>query len=187
MVIRMKETPISGFQDFINWFIEYFLFYRWIFFKNRPRVNFLLLRSLMIVGTWFLLYYFFFSSIELLIVGIDVDPVIILGLCVVFGFWGMSHTFAQKSVDCLHLYNDYLKEFASGDLKVANLLATSLSLQLLMVDLYAHRNFTWLFAKTLKEAIGDDEVNIKKFDEGQMSVREARFILQDHLKSLMQG
>ena len=42
MNIKMRETSVQNIQDFINWFIEYFLFYRWIFFKNRPRVNFLL-------------------------------------------------------------------------------------------------------------------------------------------------
>lgn len=183
MVVKMRETPVEGVQDFLNWFIEYFLFYRWIFFKNRPRVNFLLLRSIMVVSTWFGLYYLFFSSFELLIIGVDVDPIILLGICIVVGFNGMSNTFAKKSVDCIHLYNEYLTEFAKGDYNVAKMLGTSLTLQLLMVDLYAHRNFAWLFIKVMHEAIGGNPETQKKFDEGKMNVREARCLLQDYLQS----
>lgn len=185
MIVQMKETPVQGVQDFINWFIEYFLFYRWIFFKNRPRVNFLLLRAIMVVCTWFGLYYLFFSSFELLIIGVDVDPIILLGICIVVGFQGMSNTFAKKSVDCIKLYNEYLTEFAKGDYNVAKLLATSLSLQLLMVDLYAHRNFSWLFAKVMFEAIGTDQESKNRFEQGTMNVREARCILQKFLKEQM--
>jgi hypothetical protein len=162
--------------------MEYFLFYRWIFFKNRPRVNFLLLRAVMVVCTWFGLYYIFFSSFELLIIGVDVDPIILLGICIVVGFQGMSNTFAKKSVDCLKLYNDYLTEFAKGDYNVAKMLGTSLSLQLLMVDLYAHRNFSWFFAKVLEEAIGGHQEKLERFKSGKMFVREARQLLQTYLK-----
>lgn len=186
MTVKMRETPVQNIQDFINWFIEYFLFYRWIFFKNRPRVNFLLLRAIMVVCTWFGLYYIFFSSFELLIIGVDVDPIILLGICIVVGFQAMSNTFAQKSVDCLKLYNDYLTEFAKGDYNVAKMLATSLSLQLLMVDLYAHRNFSWLFVKVMEEAIGVESEKLEKFNSGKKNVREARCLLQEHLKEQLE-
>lgn len=185
MTAQMCETPIKGVQGFLNWFIEYFLFYRWIYFKNRPRVNFLLLRSLMIVGTWFGLYYAFFSSFELLVIGVDLDPVILLGIFVAIGFFAMSNAFAKKSVDCLHLYNEYLRAFAQGEYNVAKMLATSLALQLIMVDLYAHRNFSWLFSKVMLEALGHNELALENFKAGKMPICEARSLLQQFLQSQM--
>ena len=52
----------------------------------------------MVVSTWFGLYYLFFSSFELLIIGVDVDPIILLGICVVFGFQGMSNTLLKNQL-----------------------------------------------------------------------------------------
>ena len=188
--LKLKESPIRSFADFLNWIFEYLVFFKWIYFKNRPRGNFLFLRSIMVTTFFGFIYYTLFSSLELLIMGVDIDPIIILALVVTIGYWNMTYVFQRKSVDVTNLYNQYLIELGQGHKQSADLLLNSLSMQVLAVDLWAHRSFTDIFVKALNLAIKDDNGSddwSNKLESNKMSVREARELLQNRQNKLIQG
>jgi hypothetical protein len=143
------------------------------------------------VTTFFgFIYYTLFSSLELLIMGVDIDPIIILALVVTIGYWNMTYVFQRKSVDVTNLYNQYLIELGQGHKQSADLLLNSLSMQVLAVDLWAHRSFTDIFVKALNLAIKDDNGSddwSNKLESNKMSVREARELLQNRQNKLIQG
>jgi hypothetical protein len=188
--LKLKESPIRSFADLLNWIFEYLVFFKWIYFKNRPRGNFLFLRSIMVTTFFGFIYYTLFSSLELLIMGVDIDPIIILALVVTIGYWNMTYVFQRKSVDVTNLYNQYLIELGQGHKQSADLLLNSLSMQVLAVDLWAHRSFTDIFVKALNLAIKDDNGSddwSNKLESNKMSVREARELLQNRQNKLIQG
>jgi ABC-type multidrug transport system fused ATPase/permease subunit len=190
MPIKLRESRISSITDFINWFLEYFIFFKWIYFKNRPRANFLLLRSAMVVSFFSIHYYYFFSSFDLLIMGIDIDPVIALTIFITIGYWNMSTSHHRKSVDLTNLYNQYLAELGKGHKNSAEMLLNSLAIQVLTVDFWAHRFFSEHFEEALKKAIAQSD-NPNKwaalFEAGKMHSREARVLLQNQQRKLING
>lgn len=190
--VKLKEDSIEGFQDVFNSFFEYFIFFRWIYFKNNPRGNLLLIRAILAVGLLGFLYYSFFSSFRLIIAGIDVDPVIAMAIFITIGYWNMSSVFHKKSNYCASLYNEYLKQVGSGNKNSALLLGNLLAINLLALDLWAHRTFSSLFAEYLELAIkntviSDQDINqiFEKINQGKMDVAESRKYLLAHQKIIM--
>ena len=69
--LLLAETAVKNVQDAVNLGIEYLVFFRWIFFKNRPRGNFLLIRAFMAICLFGFAYYKIFGRFELMLAGID--------------------------------------------------------------------------------------------------------------------
>lgn len=151
--IKLTEGSIEGFHDLLNLFLEYFVFFRWIYFKNRPRGNLLLLRSLLVVGSYSAIYYYFFGSFSLVLEGIEVDSIICFAGAIVFGYSNMLSVFHRKSDSCTKLYVQMVSQSTNGNRIAAELLANTLCLQLLTLDLWAHRMFRSVFSNYLHLAI----------------------------------
>jgi hypothetical protein len=143
----------------------------------------------MITGVVFGLYYMLFSNIKFLIMGIDIDPILIFVSGGVLGYWNMFKTFAQKSQYCSSLYNEYLKLKGLEQDKAAKLVAVNFCTQLLTLDLWSHRMYSWLFSKILIEAAEysfsdgtdcfqtedkDIESFIKRANAGKLTLSEVR-------------
>lgn len=149
----LAESKVKGFSEYLHFFVEYFVLFRWIYFKNRPRGNLLLLRALLIVGLFATAYYFIFSSFRLLLAGIDVEPMVAFIAFVTIGYWKMNSAFYEKSEQCAKLYASMLKAAGKGNIDAASLTATNLSTMLLNLDLWGHRSYSWVFVSTLEQSI----------------------------------
>ncbi len=64
----------------------------------------------------------------------------------------MSNAFGNKCNYLSTMYNDIIKEHAEGKDEAAKILACNLSAQLLTMDLWGHRLYSWVFIETLEEA-----------------------------------
>ncbi|MBT3584578.1 MAG: hypothetical protein HN509_06710 [Halobacteriovoraceae bacterium] len=186
--VKLSECQINGVNDFVNWFFEYLIFFRWIYFKNRPRGNFLLIRAFLAVGFLALIYYYVFSSFHLVLQGIDIEPLVAFIILTTVGYWNMSSIFHQKSAHCANLYRDFLREMGKGNKKAGELVKVLLASNLLTVDLWAHRGYSQLFAESLEESIRfkDKEAAdavIEKANLGNLNSADVRSYLQYYMNN----
>jgi hypothetical protein len=196
--IYFKSSKISNAYELFHLFAENFIFFRWMFFKNRPRTTYLLVRSTMVNTMVFATYYAFFSKIKFLFMGIDVDPLLLYAGGVIIGYWFMSWTFGQKAVYLSNLYNDIIKEQGHGNHHTARMLSVNLAVQLLTLDLWGHRLYSWMLSETLEHAVqwavqskhqvvkGFDSFDdfVERANKGKLRIGEARSVLlvyQQHL------
>lgn len=196
-LLKLKEMKMEGFADIFNYFLEYLVFFRWVYFKNRPRGNLLFFRSILVVGFWGTLYFTFFSNFHLVIEGIDVDPVIALAAAVVLGYWNMTKVFHNKSMTCTQLHAEVIKAYAEGSSKTGDVLSCSLALHLLTMDMWAHRTYGSTFSKNLQNALAHKytkngnldqalyETEVNRLNNGQFRTREARQVLENYLDQLI--
>lgn len=201
--IRLAEGQISGASDLINLALEYLVFFRWIYFKNRPRVNLLLIRTIMIIGLFAVCFFQLVSDFSLVLAGIEIDPVIALFITVVIGFWQTTNTFYSKASSCNGVYLNYLQAITEDNYRKIFVLRNALALQLLTLDLWAHRLYRNLFAADLEASIKfafankdqvplveketDQEAFIKKVNDGKLKVDEARSLLGHYQEALLRG
>ena len=200
--VRLKEGRIESFSDFVNLVFEYGIFFKWIYFKNRPRGNLLLLRSAMMVATFSVGFFYFFYDFGLVLEGIEIDPVIALAGAVIIGYWHMTSSFYKKCKSCNQIHLEILKAAGLGDQRTVDLLTNSLAIELLTLDLWAHRKFRGLFAESLFHSLkhASDEHKaitwkapknledyILKVNKGDLQAKEARQLLDFHHKSLMKS
>jgi len=199
--VQLAESRIDGPSDLINYFLEYCVFFRWIAFKNRPRGNLLLLRSFLIVSAWAVLYFQFRRSFELILLGIDIDPVLFYFGGIVAGYWSMLNAFYNKSAACNQMYLEMVKSGGIGNTIAAKLISTSLAIELLTMDLWAHRKYRSLFARNLFRAIehaySDQsalvefkmpsaiEQMLERVNAGKLENKEARLLLENYQNFLM--
>lgn len=201
--VKLSEGSIEGFHDLLNLFLEYFVFFRWIYFKNRPRGNLLFLRSILVVGTYSSIYYYFFGSFTLVLEGIEVDSIICFAGAIVFGYSNMLSVFHRKSDSCTKLYVQMVSQSTEGNDKAAQLLANTLCLQLLTLDLWAHRMFRRIFSSYLQKAIdytykhNKDVISESKLppkiegayellNSGKLQAKSARAILDNYQGHLLE-
>ncbi len=190
--IFLSEGKVTSFSDLLNIFLEYCLFFRWIYFKNRPRGNLLFVRSMMAIGVYFTTYTHFFGDWKLMLLGIDIDPMLGLGICAALGYWNMSHVFYRKSETAAEIYTQIMTAKGSGHFYTEQLLTNNLCLQLLTMDLWAHRLYDGLFAQHLEQAIQNTippERQNQLYDsiqKGQLQAKEAREILSNYRLLLWQ-
>ena len=151
--IYLADSKISGLHEVFHKAFENLVFFRWMFFKNRPRSTFILFRSFLITGIFCCLYYAVFSNFKFIVIGVDVDPVLIFGFMGIVGYWQMLKGFYDKNNYCSNLYNEVVKERARGHHQSADLLSTNLSVQLLIMDLWSHRIYSSTFVEFLEKAI----------------------------------
>jgi len=157
--IYLKESPLSNPYEVFHKFAENFIFFRWMFFKNRPRSTFLMIRAILVNTLIFGAYYALFSNIKFLLMGIEVDPILLYTAGCILGYWNMSFSFSSKCNYLSTMYNDIIKEQSKGNIKSAEILSCNFVTQLLTTDLWAHRLYSWVFIETLTTAIKWDIEN----------------------------
>ena len=151
--IRLAEGRVESLSDLVNLLFEYGLFFKWIYFKNRPRGNLLFLRSTLMVGAYALIFFYFFYDFGLVLEGIEIDPVIALTGATIIGYWHMTSTFYKKSKSCNDLNVEILKAVGREDHKTVELFSNALAIELLTLDLWAHRKFSSIFSEEIYKAI----------------------------------
>jgi hypothetical protein len=104
-------------------------------------------------------------------------------------YWNMSNIFNRQWTYCADLYNKILQE---GDDDARQSLKVSLAIDLLILDLWAHRSFRELFRDELFLAIDShysDSGNRKdlhrKANAGDLTENEANNLLEDRLRKLL--
>jgi hypothetical protein len=200
--VLLSEGKVESLSDFVNLTFEYAIFFRWIYFKNRPRGNLLLVRALLVVGMLASLFYFFFHDFGLVLEGIEIDPIIAFTAGVALAYWDMIKVFHWKSEACGTIHLEMIKEGGQGRTQTARTLSNSLSIELLTLDMWAHRKYRQLFSRnlhravehaysknskkiegmTLPEKIGD---LYKKINAGHLQAKEARLLLDNYQEYLM--
>ncbi len=193
--LYFRESKLSSYYELFHKFAENFIFFRWMYFKNRPRTTFLMMRSVLVNSLAFSAYYYLFSHFDFLIMGIEVDPVLLyFGACTV-GYWNMSWNFFQKCNYLSSMYNDIIKLCSKTQGLEAQMLRINFSMQLLTMDLWGHRLYSWILNETLEEtfewAIQNKTVSFKNMNEfyevannKKLEISVARSALLDYLQHL---
>ncbi len=158
-------------QSFIHFIIEKFILCRWQFWKNNPRVNMMIIKAAisvaavsfigLVIATIFYFTYhlpingsasFFKLSDE--IGGIEFKSWLKLGFLLsgstTIAYWNMSTMFNKKWTYVVDLYNKIIQLDSS---KKTELLRNALAIDLLTLDLWAHRSLCSLFKNELIKAI----------------------------------
>lgn len=169
--IYLRSSKVSGLHESFHFFLENFLLLKFVFFKNRPRNNYLLIRSFLLTALYFGAYYQFVSRFQFIFLGIDVDPILLFSATGIIGYFAMTFFFSQKSNYCFNLYNRIIEEQARGEYKVADALACNLAGQLLSLDLWGHRIFGKFFTETIQNAVNLYHEGKLKWD-GEESAEE---------------
>jgi hypothetical protein len=194
--VHLKESKLTSPYEFFHKLTENFVLFRWVYFKNRPRSTFLLLRSLLVNSFIFGAYYLVFSNINFIFLGVEVAPVLLFAGSVSFGYWVMSWSFSQKANYLSSMYNDLVKVQAQNH-PSWKILACNFTAQLLIMDFWGHRLYSWVFTNTLLEAaawnIENNKSTFKSVEEfvdytnvGKLEVGVARNMVlsyQQHLLS----
>lgn len=194
--VMLSDGRVDCLSDVLNMFFEYFVFYRWIYFKNRPRGNLLLIRSALSVGVYSFIFFYFFYDFGLVLEGIEIDPVIALAGAVVVGYWNMTSVFHKKSASCANMYLEMIKVGGAGQTITAKLLSNALAIELMTMDLWAHRMYRSLFTKNLYRAIEhaysehSSKLDLKlpetlqgmvdKVNSGKLQGKDARVLLDNY-------
>jgi len=192
-VINFKESPASGAYEIFHKIAENFIFFRWVYFKNRPRTTFLLIRSCLITGLLFNTYYTLFSHFRFILMGIDIHPVLFFATMAIIGYWKMCDSFYEKSNYCSNLYNEIYREIGHGNWDSSRILSINFSGQLLTLDLWGHRIYSKIFIETLNDAIfwastqggNEDYLRGKQIEDfielankGELAINEVRNLLE---------
>lgn len=154
-------------QGLIHYCIEKFVLWRLQDWKNNPRVNALIWKAvlsvisisaigLVIAISFYLFFQIFnseaFSALSLLeqISKVAFKSWVKLGMVlsgsITLAYWNMSSMFNKKWSYCADLYNQILK---TTDYNDRAFLRNSLAIDLLTLDLWAHRSFSTLFKDEL--------------------------------------
>ena len=168
-------------QAWTHKIIENWVLWRRQKWKNNPRVNYLIYRALLclivIVLFLFLILIFVFIFInpvvhfdslgkefkELCTLENIVHLTFILAGSTSVVYWNMSHTFHKKWLYCAGLYNDIIKkEENKKNSSLKRKMANALAIDLLVLDLWAHRSFSELFSDELKHAIENNNMESSK-------------------------
>ncbi len=195
-----SQSSVKGVGEFAHFLIENSILFRWNYFKNRPRNTYLLVRSFLVTSLVFAAYFTFYSSLDFVFMGIEIEPMMLFVAFSTVGYWNMYATFQKKSAYTSSLYNDIIKEYACGNIRAADMMAVNFSCQLMNMDLWAHRMYSELFCKTIENSLDyvySDACETKpllftreEFDSklraGKIKVYEMRQIFyayEDHLLS----
>lgn len=198
--IQLCGEPIHNPIDFLHWAIENLILFKWTFFKNRPRVNFILIKSILTVTTVSFIIFlitiifnksgcitnkekYLFSFLgnnlnSLLITFFSATSII---------YWQTTAIFQKKWLYCNELYNTILSLNEQDHYK-RNILSNALSIDLLTLDLWAHRSFQDFFRDELNIAIKNIYSNsnpmlntvIEKVNKGYFNENDILKILEMH-------
>lgn len=168
--IQLKAPKPTTWSDRANWFVENLVLFRWQSYKNYPRLNFLLFKATAtVVASFFYisvlaggLFYVFapiFGVDHFVQMGhwgravIDHLPGVVTGFLGALSlvYWKTAELTHKKWEYCCNLYNHAIV----ADGKNHDLLVNALAIDLLIVDLWAHRSFRELFSEELQSAMLD--------------------------------
>jgi len=194
--LKFKESKMSSSYELFHKVVENFILFKWMFFKNRPRTSFLLVRSLLVNTLVFGAYYAIFSNINFIFMGVEIEPLLLFAGSISVSYWVMSWSFSQKANYLSTLYNDIIKHQVK-DQETAKMLACSFSAQLLTMDMWGHRLYSRTFTQTLLESAKWSLTHQKKYSEfknlnefidfinaGKLEVGIARSMLLDYQQSI---
>lgn len=148
-----SQSRVKGFGEFMHFLIENTVLFRWNFFKNRPRNTYLLVRSFLVTSVIFGIYFSLYSNLDFVFMGIEVEPILLFVAFTTVGYWNMYANFQRKAAYTSNLYNDVIKEYASGNKGAADLMAVNFSTQLMNMDFWAHRMYSELFSKCIENSL----------------------------------
>lgn len=199
--IRLAEQPIAGISDFLSWTFAKFCFFRWMWFRNNPRNELILLRSTLSTALLASVYYIVFSDFRFLVIGVDVHPVfILLGINFVI-YSNMMKDFSQRSNYGIRLYNDIiqLRSRQDQDWYSYRYATASFAVQLLSLELWGHRDLSHAFNEAIELVIEDAGNKGVKFPDkltkdtiysqlntGVLRCSQIRSILFDYMRLLDQ-
>lgn len=190
----LRESRMSSPYELFHKVTENFVLFKWMFFKNRPRSTFLLVRSFLVNTVIFGGYYLLFSSLNFIFMGVEVEPLLLFAGSVSVGYWVMSYNFSQRSNYMSQMYNEVVKHQSTNH-EAWKILACNFAAQLLVMDLWGHRLYSWVLVRTLEEAaawsISHKIVDFENFDQfvdatnqGKLEVGVARHMVLSYQKFL---
>lgn len=123
--------------------------------------------------------------------GIEVDPVLLYCASITLGYWTMHYSFSQKANYLSLLYNEYIVSSTAHDPSRALILKCNFAIQLLTIDMWGHRLYSWVLAEILEDSIkhhfsDNFDMQINKVNLGKYSVSEARECILSYQRFLMQ-
>lgn len=189
----------------LHWFIERFILFRLQYFKNNPRSNYLLIKA---VGTILVIFFLaiFLSLAIYHALPVSVRPEvdicqylkgnfykILTGLigAISLVYWQTAKMFQKKWLYCSELYNKIISINPKESEKIYRILSNALTIDLVILDLWAHRSFQELFRDELISALKENhqtseyESNLIKINNGKFSEKDALEVLQKHQYNLL--
>lgn len=205
--IYLRTESIKGILSFLNFLCENLILFKFQFFKNYPRSNFIFIRSILMCCVLpiyssvivFIIFYFAYinsgtpliESFLLFVAYIKIcllknlDKVsIYLGATTSIIFWNMGRISFKKWNYCSTLQAKIKTEYNEK-------LEVILALNILKLDLWAHPILRTEFASTLKKAISYETSSvqkrvliIRKYNEGKYHEDNAEEVLQNYYNNL---
>ncbi len=105
-----------------------------------------------------------------------------------FFYWQSAKMDQKKWLYCSDLYNTLIQE-NHGNAIISKILGNALAIDLIILDLWAHRSFKELFCDELNQAVekrADKYCLITKVNEKKLTEDEALFILQQYQDDLLE-
>lgn len=186
----------------LHFLIERLILFKWQCFKNNPRGNNLVIRAVfiatlipayMLLLMWLLNFFFGITDFYSGAIREKFDfhhykeyllPLLAVIIVIYGSIWKDFHS---KWEYCSNLFNDILK---CNDEEVVSNLCASLSIDLITLDLWAHRSFKETFHEELITAIKEKYQTsalpiIEEAENGLMSETRAMEILTDYQAKLV--
>lgn len=210
MRLQLEEIKLKG--EKIEWrsiwsifhfLIEKIILFKWQYFKNNPRANFLIIKSglstffifILILISSFLPNYINDSSYKKFLEMI-LNP---MNTIEFFGgffgslsiiYWNSSRLYHKKWRYCCDLYNKIIE--MDHELLQREILINALAIDILAVDLWAHHSFKEVFADEIVESIKEsnycesEKENLhEKSRRGLLNEIEARNLLRSRQNALL--
>lgn len=206
---QRENSPLS----ILNWTLEFLMFkHQWL--KNSPRGNYLVIRAVwfsVVIPAFLLICFLVLAYLVNVVQGkfilletfsdffTNPNPLNYLNLSgfkkiglpflatVSIVYWKLWHDYHSKWTYCCGLFNDILKN--SDKSAVAEKLRRALAIDLLVLDLWAHRSFAEFFRDCLSEAIihyykeNALPLEIKNINAGKLTECQALKILESYQRS----
>lgn len=202
--IKLCGEPIHNLIDILHWSIENLVFFKWTFFKNRPRANFILIKSILTVIILSIIIFLITEAFNKLGIRTNNEKNFLLFLeknlynllitflgAISIIYWQTATIFQKKWLYCNELYNKILA-LDGNDIYHHDLLCNALAIDLLTLDLWAHRSFRDFFRDELNNAISNYkseyilDKTIEKINNGYLNERDAFDILESHQRKLLE-
>ena len=202
--LKSREKILS-----YGWIIENLILHRWQYFKNNPNGSFLFIRAILCVLSalvWgsiisilvYMILKLIFNDLDIsclkgiinfskIVNSLDLKEVFIaVTSSISLSYWNMSNLFGKKWTYCSQLYNQITIKDEKKDR-----LRNALAIDLLTVDLWAHRSFSSFFYCEIEKGIkgmsdNDQSLYMCKLHSGNLLESKALEILGDQHEKLFE-